>query len=83
MKLVAFAAAFESATGLILIVWPSLLVLLLLGEDLSAPGQAIARVGGFGLLALGIACWPGPKSAGPTVARSAVCLRTTYRSRSF
>ena len=43
MKLVAFAAAFESATGLIQIVWPSLLVLLLLGEDLSAPGQAIGR----------------------------------------
>lgn len=55
--LLAVAAAFEAVTGLALLMAPSL-VRLLLGKDISAVGIAIARVTGFGLLALGVACWP-------------------------
>jgi hypothetical protein len=51
-------AAVEAATGLALLVSPSLPVSLLLGAPLDAPvGQVIARVAGAALLSLGVACW--------------------------
>jgi hypothetical protein len=37
---------------------PGLVVQILLGAGLSWAGVAIGRVGGFGLLSLGLACWP-------------------------
>jgi uncharacterized membrane protein len=52
------AAAVELTTGSALIANPSLLVHLLIGASLSSGGIAIGRVGGFGLLCLGLACWP-------------------------
>ena len=64
MKLTAFAAALEAATGLVLVIDPSLLASLLLGADLNAVGLAVGRVAGFALLALGLACWPGPEPVG-------------------
>ena len=62
MKLTGFAACVEAATGLVLIIDPSLIAWLLLGAGLSASGQAVGRVAGFALLALGLACWPRPES---------------------
>jgi hypothetical protein len=56
MTLVGLAAAIEAITGLFLIISPSLLVWLLLGAELSSPGQALGRVAGFALLALACAC---------------------------
>jgi hypothetical protein len=56
---IAVAAAIEAGTGLILISFPSLFVRLLLGAELSEPGQILGRLGGFALLALVVACWPG------------------------
>jgi hypothetical protein len=61
MKLIAFAAVVEAATGLVLVVDPALVAWLLLGADLSTVGQVVGRVAGFGLFALGLACWPGPE----------------------
>jgi hypothetical protein len=58
MKLTTFSAGVEALTGLALIVDPSLVASLLLGTDLSDGGQAVGRVAGFALLALGLACWP-------------------------
>lgn len=58
MKLIAVAAAVEAATGLVLVINPSVVAWLLLGADLSGAGQAVGRVAGFALLALGLACWP-------------------------
>jgi len=63
MKLVRFAAATEAAVGLVLIVDPSLVGRLLLGADLSSVAQAVGRIAGFALLALGLACWPRPEPA--------------------
>jgi hypothetical protein len=60
MKLVQFSAGIEAATGLVLAIDPSLVGRLLLGTELSAGGQAVGRVAGFALLALGVACWPQP-----------------------
>ena len=52
------SAAIESATGVALIVVPNVVSRLLLGTELAGSGIAVARVAGFGLLALAIACWP-------------------------
>ena len=52
------SAAIEAATGVALIVNPGLVVQILLGAGVAGAGIAIGRVGGFGLLSLGLACWP-------------------------
>jgi hypothetical protein len=56
--LLVYAAIFEALAGLSLILVPVLFVQLLLGGSLSAAGIGTARVGGFGLLSLAVACWP-------------------------
>jgi len=61
--LVMLSAAIEAATGVALIADPGFVVHLLLGAGLSGAGIAVARVGGFGLLSLGLACWPGGNNA--------------------
>ena len=53
------AAGLEVTAGCALIISPALVVHLLIGADLFPGGVAVGRVGGFGLLSLGIACWPG------------------------
>ena len=55
---IAVAAAIEAGTGLVLISVPSLFVRLLLGVELSEPGQIVGRLAGFALIALVLACWP-------------------------
>jgi hypothetical protein len=52
------SAAIEATTGLALIADPALVVRLLIGAGLSNGGMAVGRIGGFGLLSLGLACWP-------------------------
>ena len=54
-----FAAVAEAATGLALVVLPSLVVRLLFGVELTDVSLSIARLTGMALLGLGIACWPG------------------------
>jgi hypothetical protein len=56
--LVRLSAAIETVTGLALAAAPDLVARVLLGADLSPSGIAVGRVGGFGLLSLGLACWP-------------------------
>jgi len=58
------AAVLETATGLALLVAPSLVAELLLGGQLAGVALAVARVAGIALVALGIACWPGPPLVG-------------------
>jgi hypothetical protein len=57
-RLLALAAILEAATGLALIIDPSVVARLLLGDDLTGAGPALGRVAGCGLLSLGLACWP-------------------------
>jgi hypothetical protein len=59
MKLLAIAAIAEAATGLALVVVPSLVGQLLLGAELTGVSIPVARVTGIALIALGVACWPG------------------------
>lgn len=58
-KLLSFTALAEAATGLALIVAPSLIGGLLFGAELSGGGAVVGRLAGIALLALGVACWPG------------------------
>jgi hypothetical protein len=63
-KLLALAAVIEAATGLALLVAPSLVGRLLLGAESTGVAIPVARVLGLALIALGVACWPGPPLIG-------------------
>jgi hypothetical protein len=52
------AAIDAGATGVFLIVSPTLFVSLVFGSDLSEPGRVIGHLGGLALVSLVIACWP-------------------------
>ena len=67
--LLTFAAIAEAVTGLALLVVPSLVGRVLLGEELTGVAIPVARVLGIALIALGVACWPG---------RTALCGMLTY-----
>jgi hypothetical protein len=76
----AFAAISEAATGLALLIAPSLVGQLLLGEQLSGVATPVARVAGIALIALGIACWPGwPTLPGMLIYSGAVTRRWLER----
>ena len=59
-----FAAIGEAVTGLALLIVPSFVGQLLLGEQLTGVAVPVARVAGIALIALGLACWPGPPLVG-------------------
>jgi hypothetical protein len=59
-----FAAIGESATGLALLLVPSIVGSLLLGTELAGVALPVARVAGIALIALGVACWPGTPQVG-------------------
>jgi hypothetical protein len=52
------SSSIELATGLALIAVPNLVADVLLSVGLTPAGEAVARVGGFGLFSLALACWP-------------------------
>ena len=72
------AAIAEMATGAALLIVPSLVGRLLLGEELSGIALAVARVAGIALIALGIACWPGAQLAGMLTYSTSVALYLAY-----
>ena len=72
------AAVGEAATGLALLIAPSLVGQLLLGEPLAGVAVAVARVAGIALIGLGIACWPGPPLIGLLAYSAAVTLYLAY-----
>ena len=57
--LLALAAVSEAATGLVLLVYPSIVVRLLFGSEITGAGIVMSRLAGISLIAFGIACWPG------------------------
>ncbi len=67
--LLAVAAVGEAATGLILLLYPSIVVRLLFGAEIAGAGVVMSRIAGIALLALGLACWPGGE-AGSGVSRA-------------
>jgi hypothetical protein len=77
-KVLIVAAVGEAATGLALLVVPSLIGQLLLGERLTGVAIPVARVAGIALIGLGIACWPGPPLVGMLTYSTVVTLYLAY-----
>jgi hypothetical protein len=68
-QLLGLTAIIEAATGLALIIAPSLVGWLLFGAEFTGIANPVARVTGIALLALGVGCWPGS---------TALCGMLTY-----
>ena len=77
-KVLIFSAVAEVATGVALLIAPSLVWQLLLGEQLTGIAIPVARVAGIALIALGIACWPGPPLVGMLTYSALVALYLAY-----
>jgi hypothetical protein len=61
-----------------LLVVPSLAGHLLLGAELAGIAVPVARVTGIALIALGVACWPGPPLAGMLIYSGVVTPYLAY-----
>jgi hypothetical protein len=68
------SAIVELLTGLALLVAPTLVVGLLLGEGVSPIGIAVARVLGIGLLSLGVAGWEAQEPDRRLAPRAGLCI---------
>jgi hypothetical protein len=77
-KALIIAAVCEAATGLALLITPALVGRVLLGEELTGLAIPVARVAGIALIALGVACWPGPPLAGMLAYSAAVTLYLAF-----
>ena len=73
-----FAAVAETATGMALLIVPSLVGQLLIGEELTGVAIPVARVAGIALVGLGVACWPGPPVVGMLTYSALVALYLAY-----
>ncbi len=77
-SVLALAAFGEAATGVALLLVPSLVGQMLLGAELTGIAVTVARVAGIALVALGVACWPGPPLLGMLIYGAAVTLYLAY-----
>ncbi|MGA7663892.1 MAG: hypothetical protein WBW13_03465 [Pseudolabrys sp.] len=77
-KALIFAAVAEAATGVALLAAPSLVGQLLFGEEFTGVTLPAARVTGIALIALAVACWPGPVLVGMLAYSVAVTLYLAY-----
>lgn len=76
--MLAFTAVAEIATGLALLITPSLVGRLLFAADLTGMAAIVARVAGIALVALGVACWPGTARRGMLTYGAAITLCLAY-----
>ena len=58
-KVLTLAAAAEAGTGLLLLLWPAIVVRVLFGAEIVGAGVIMSRLAGIALIGLGVACWPG------------------------
>ena len=77
-KVLVLAAVGEGATGMALLIVPSLVGRLLLGEELTGIAIPVARVAGIALVALGVACWPGTPLVGMLTYSAVITLYLAY-----
>ena len=81
-RVLVLAAVSEAATGVALLIVPSLVGQLLFGEELTGIAMTVARVTGIALIALGVACWPGTPLVGMlTYSATVTCISATSASR--
>jgi hypothetical protein len=62
-KLLALASVGEAALGLVLLVYPPIVVRLLFNAEIAGAGVVMGRLAGIALIALGLACQPGSAAA--------------------
>ena len=77
-RVLVLAAISEVATGVALLIVPSLVGQLLLGAELTGIAVTVARVAGIALIALGVACWPGTPLVGMLTYSAVVTLYLAY-----
>lgn len=77
-KVLILAAVAEGATGVALLIVPSLVGHLLLGAELAGIAVIVARVAGIALASLSVACWPGTPLIGMLTYSAAVTLYLSY-----
>ncbi|MGO9568534.1 MAG: hypothetical protein ACLP5H_13425 [Desulfomonilaceae bacterium] len=77
-RLLAVVGAGEAFTGLALVLYPSLVVRLLFGAGISGAGTVMSRIAGIALIALGVACWPGPPLVGMMIYSALAMAYLTY-----
>ncbi len=73
-SVLALAAAIEAATGVALLIVPSLVGQWLFGVELSGMALLVARMAGIALVSLGVACWPGTPLGGMLTYNAAATL---------
>jgi hypothetical protein len=64
-SLLILAAASEALAGLILLVYPPVVIRLLFGSEIAGAGIFMCRIAGISLIAFGVACWPDPSMFRP------------------
>ena len=74
----AFAAVSEIATGVALLLAPSLVGQWLFGVALAGIAMTMARLAGIALIGLGVACWPGRALLGMLTYSVAAALYLAY-----
>ena len=77
-RILAVVGAGEAFTGLALVIFPALVIRLLFGAEISGVGTVMSRIAGIALIALGVACWPGPPRVGMFIYSAAVTLYLAY-----
>ena len=77
-KILIAAALAEAGTGVILLVYPPIVVRLLFGAEIVGAGVTMSRLAGIALIGLGVACWPGPPLAGMVTYSVVVTLYLVY-----
>jgi hypothetical protein len=77
-KLLTLVAIVEGATGLALMVVPSLAGRLLLGNEISGVAAVVGRVAGIALFTLAIACWLARTDTPSRAARGLVVAMLFY-----
>jgi hypothetical protein len=77
-RILVLAAAGEAAFGLVLLVYPPIVVRLLFNAQIAGAGMVVSRVAGIALIALGVACWPGTPRVGMLTYSAAVTLYLAY-----
>lgn len=65
-------------TGLALLIFPSFTGQMLLGTEVNGVAIPVARVSGIALIALGVACWPGPPLLAMLIYSASIALYLAY-----
>src|SRR5262245_47523714 len=78
MTVLRLAAIIEAVAGVGLLFVPSLVGQLLFGVEMIGIAITVARVAGIALIALGVACWPGPPLVGMLTYNAAVTVYLAY-----